>query len=106
LLIFLSNVCVLQTFVLVLQELACNILGESCRAFGSRFYLLPQLSNAYLSFVGHNSQILNDFRLRSIVRNVFKPFLLSCPVSQAGNVIIPFAQKFFPFSKKTFSSPK
>lgn len=89
----------IQTFVLSLQELAYGILGESCQAFGSRFYTIPQLSDAYLSFGGFNSHLMNDFRLRNLIRNVFKPFLISCPPAQAPTVVIPFAQKFFPFSK-------
>lgn len=90
---------IFQIFIQTLIELTYGILGGTPGLFAPKFYDIPQLGDAYLSFVGYNSSKLNDFRLRGVIRNVFTPFLLNCPIGQINTVMKPFLQCFGPFSK-------
>lgn len=88
-----------QVFIQGLLDLTYGILGGAPVLFIPKFYYLPQIAEAYLSFVGWNSPKMNDFRLRGVVRSIFAPFLLNCPAVRFENVMKPFLQNFCPFSK-------
>jgi hypothetical protein len=52
-----------------------------------------------LNSAGWKMDHMNDFRIRVILRNIFRPFLLSCPITLAESVIKPFLQNLSPFRK-------
>lgn len=92
-------VFIFQIFIQTLVDLAYGVLGGASSLFAPKYYSIPHVGEAYLSFVGWNSTKMNDFRLRGVIRAVFSPFLLSCPHGQFDCVGKPFLQNFCPFSE-------
>ncbi|ODN00153.1 Exportin-5 [Orchesella cincta] len=87
----------LKIFITSLVDLTYGILGGTPALFAPKFYYIPQVTEAYLSFVGWNNSKMDDFRLRGVIRAVFSPFLLNCPAAQYEIVVKPFLQSFGPF---------
>ncbi|CAL8089627.1 unnamed protein product [Orchesella dallaii] len=87
----------LKVYITSLIDLTYGILGGTPGLFAPKFYHIPQVTEAYLSFVGWNNSKMNDFRLRGVIRAVFSPFLLNCSASQYEVVVKPFLQNFGPF---------
>lgn len=80
--------------ILTVYESCLLILGKSCQLLGDRFYALQNFAPSFIATIMSDAESLPHVRIRIIMRNFIKPFLINCSSKYYDIVLIPILNSF------------
>ncbi|XP_020614458.1 exportin-5-like [Orbicella faveolata] len=86
-----------RSFLYHLSDTCYHALGYSASCLSHDFYSIPDLSRLLADNVIKSLQYVPNYRLRFVVRNFLKLFILHCPECDYQDVMIPVLSPFFSF---------
>ncbi|KXJ77769.1 exportin-5 [Aedes albopictus] len=87
----------MQTFLSLTFEHCYHMMGSAGPSLGRDLYALQGLAEALIDSIFSSLENVPDFRLRTIVRVFFKPFIYSCAPVLQQTVLLPIFAHFAPF---------
>lgn len=90
-----TPISVTKGFLYHLADSCYHTLGFSALCLGHDFYIIPGLAQLMVDSVVKSLQHVPNYRLRFVVRNFFKLFILHCPQCDYQNVLVPVLSPFF-----------
>ncbi|XP_058459072.1 exportin-5 [Malaya genurostris] len=87
----------MQTFLSQTYEHCYHMMGSAGPSLGRDLYALPGIADALISSIFACLENVPDFRLRTLVRVFFKPFVYSCAPVFHESVLLPIFAHFAPF---------
>jgi len=88
----------LQIGARCLKNVAYAVIAHSCRLFKEKWMRIPRISHIMIEYIGHGINHFDIFSLNFVMKQVFRPFVLNCPV-EYGDALVPFMASFMPFGK-------
>ncbi|KAJ7365547.1 Exportin-5 [Desmophyllum pertusum] len=86
-----------KSFLYHLADQCYHTMGYSASCLGHDFYSIPGLAQLLIDNVIKSLQYVPNYRLRFVLRNFSKLFILHCPECDYQNVMIPVLSPFFCF---------
>lgn len=87
----------MQTFLSLVFEHCYHMMGSAGPSLGRDLYALPGIAEALIGSIFASLENVPDFRLRTIVRVFFKPFVYSCAPVFHETVLLPIFAHIAPF---------
>lgn len=84
----------IKNSILVIYDNCLHILGKSCQLLGDRFYALENFAPSFLATIMSDVESLPHVRIRTIMKNFIKPFLINCSSKYYDTVLIPTLNAF------------
>jgi len=80
--------------ILNAYEGCLNVLGKSCLLLGDQFYALQNFAPSFEATIMSDADSLPHVRIRTVMKNFIKPFLINCSSKYYDTVLIPILNSF------------
>ncbi|XP_050524783.1 exportin-5 [Daktulosphaira vitifoliae] len=80
--------------ILTVYENCLLVLGRSCHLLGENLYALQNFAPSFIATIMNNAESLPHIRIRTIMKNFIKPFLINCSNKFYDSVLIPILNSF------------
>lgn len=84
----------IKCLILHIYENCLLVLGKSCQLLGDRFYALQNFAPSFVATIMSDAESLPHVRIRIIMKNFIKPFLINCSSKYHDTVLIPILNSF------------